>query len=82
MAAFTSGFMIFNSRWWTFERTQYDRLRARAARVEQGEIVVSLKSVNHRGLDLHFHLPSRAGPDRARDPGASSRRAWRAATCR
>jgi uncharacterized protein (TIGR00255 family) len=25
--------------------------------VEMGEIVVSLKSVNHRGLDLHFHLP-------------------------
>src|SRR6202034_1340101 len=26
---------------------------------EHGDIVVSLKSVNHRGLDLHFHL----GPD-------------------
>lgn len=25
--------------------------------IEQGEIVISLKSVNHRGLDLHFHLP-------------------------
>jgi uncharacterized protein (TIGR00255 family) len=25
---------------------------------EQGDIVVSLKSVNHRGLDLHFHLGS------------------------
>ena len=25
--------------------------------IEQGEIVFSLKSVNHRGLDLHFHLP-------------------------
>ncbi len=25
--------------------------------LEQGEVVVSLKSVNHRGLDLHFHLP-------------------------
>jgi len=23
----------------------------------EGEIVVSLKSVNHRGLDLHFHMP-------------------------
>ncbi|HEV2448489.1 MAG TPA: YicC/YloC family endoribonuclease [Candidatus Sulfopaludibacter sp.] len=23
----------------------------------QGEVVFSLKSVNHRGLDLHFHLP-------------------------
>jgi len=26
--------------------------------VEDTEIVVSLKSVNHRGLDLHFHLPN------------------------
>jgi uncharacterized protein (TIGR00255 family) len=25
--------------------------------VGTGEVVVSLKSVNHRGLDLHFHLP-------------------------
>ena len=25
--------------------------------IPQGEIVFSLKSVNHRGLDLHFHLP-------------------------
>ena len=25
--------------------------------IGQGEIVLSLKSVNHRGLDLHFHLP-------------------------
>jgi uncharacterized protein (TIGR00255 family) len=24
----------------------------------EGELVVSLKSVNHRGLDLHFHVPS------------------------
>jgi uncharacterized protein (TIGR00255 family) len=24
----------------------------------EGELVVSLKSVNHRGLDLHFHIPS------------------------
>ena len=24
--------------------------------VEQGELTLSLKSVNHRGLDLHFHL--------------------------
>ena len=24
----------------------------------QGELVLSLKSVNHRGLDLHFHLPN------------------------
>jgi uncharacterized protein (TIGR00255 family) len=27
-----------------------------------GEITVSLKSVNHRGLDLHFHLPSDLDP--------------------
>jgi len=25
--------------------------------IPEGEVVVSLKSVNHRGLDLHFHLP-------------------------
>jgi uncharacterized protein (TIGR00255 family) len=25
--------------------------------IEEGEIVLSLKSVNHRGLDLHFHMP-------------------------
>ena len=25
--------------------------------IPEGEIVVSLKSVNHRGLDLHFHMP-------------------------
>lgn len=30
---------------------------ARARRpIAQGEVVVALKSVNHRGLDLHFHL--------------------------
>jgi uncharacterized protein (TIGR00255 family) len=28
----------------------------------QGEIVVSLKSVNHRGLDLHFRLPPELEP--------------------
>jgi uncharacterized protein (TIGR00255 family) len=26
--------------------------------VAAGEIVMSLKSVNHRGLDLHFHMPA------------------------
>src|SRR5262245_53483670 len=26
--------------------------------IDQGEIMVSLKSVNHRGLDLHFHMAS------------------------
>jgi uncharacterized protein (TIGR00255 family) len=25
--------------------------------IPQGELTLSLKSVNHRGLDLHFHLP-------------------------
>jgi len=25
--------------------------------IAEGEITVSLKSVNHRGLDLHFHMP-------------------------
>ena len=28
----------------------------------QGEITMSLKSVNHRGLDLHFHLPPEFDP--------------------
>ena len=35
--------------------------RVRKAHAE-GEIVVSLKSVNHRGLDLHFHLPAELEP--------------------
>ncbi len=26
--------------------------------IDQGEIVVTLKSLNHRGLDLHFHTPA------------------------
>jgi uncharacterized protein (TIGR00255 family) len=34
--------------------TGYARVRRT---IDQGEIVISLKSVNHRGLDLHFHLP-------------------------
>jgi uncharacterized protein (TIGR00255 family) len=28
----------------------------------QGEILLSVKSVNHRGLDLHFHLPPEFDP--------------------
>jgi uncharacterized protein YicC (UPF0701 family) len=28
----------------------------------QGEVVFSLKSVNHRGLDLHFHMPNELDP--------------------
>jgi len=34
--------------------TGFARVRRTA---EEGEIVLSLKSVNHRGLDLHFHMP-------------------------
>src|SRR5205085_10840418 len=30
--------------------------------IPQGEIVFSLKTVNHRGLDLHFHLPHELDP--------------------
>jgi uncharacterized protein (TIGR00255 family) len=30
--------------------------------IPQGEIVFSLKTVNHRGLDLHFHLPRELDP--------------------
>jgi uncharacterized protein (TIGR00255 family) len=30
--------------------------------IPEGEIVLSLKSVNHRGLDLHFHLPPEMDP--------------------
>ena len=28
----------------------------------QAEIVLSLKTVNHRGLDVHFHLPNDLDP--------------------
>ncbi|MGA7834855.1 MAG: YicC/YloC family endoribonuclease, partial [Acidimicrobiales bacterium] len=30
--------------------------------IGEGEIVVSLKSVNHRGLDLHLHMPPEMDP--------------------
>ncbi|MBY0374948.1 MAG: YicC family protein [Bryobacteraceae bacterium] len=30
--------------------------------IPQGELVVTLKSVNHRSLDLHFHLPAQLDP--------------------
>jgi uncharacterized protein (TIGR00255 family) len=30
--------------------------------VPEGEIVLSVKSVNHRALDLHFHLPAELDP--------------------
>jgi len=39
--------------------TGFARVRKQIA---QGEIVFSLKSVNHRGLDLHFHLPNELDP--------------------
>jgi uncharacterized protein (TIGR00255 family) len=36
---------------------------ARAARsLGDGQVVVTLKSVNHRGLDIHMHAPSEADP--------------------
>ena len=35
--------------------TGFARVRKNTA---EGEIAVSVKSVNHRGLDLHFHLPA------------------------
>src|SRR5579883_2159332 len=34
--------------------TGFARVRRELA---EGELVVSLKTVNHRGLDLHFHVP-------------------------
>jgi uncharacterized protein (TIGR00255 family) len=39
--------------------TGFARLRKATS---YGEIAVSLKSVNHRGLDLHFHLESELNP--------------------
>lgn len=39
--------------------TGYARLRRASA---DGEVVLSVKGVNHRGLDIHFHLPSEFDP--------------------
>ncbi|MBM3783989.1 MAG: YicC family protein [Acidobacteria bacterium] len=39
--------------------TGYARIRRAAA---DGEVVFSIKSVNHRGLDVHFHLPPEFDP--------------------
>src|SRR5262245_30221715 len=39
--------------------TGFARVHKTAA---QGEITLTLKSVNHRGLDLHFHLDSALDP--------------------
>jgi uncharacterized protein (TIGR00255 family) len=30
--------------------------------IPQGEVVLSLKAVNHRGLDMHFHMPPELDP--------------------
>jgi uncharacterized protein YicC (UPF0701 family) len=30
--------------------------------IPEGELVLSVKSVNHRALDLHFHLPPELDP--------------------
>src|SRR5260221_929444 len=35
--------------------TGFARVRKEIA---EGEIVLTLKTVNHRGLDMHFHLPT------------------------
>src|SRR5437016_6914850 len=36
---------------------------ARARRIlGDGELIVGLKSVNHRGLDVHIHAPTAADP--------------------
>ena len=39
--------------------TGYARVRRT---LPEGELVLSLKSVNHRGLDMHFHLPPELDP--------------------
>ena len=45
--------------------------------VPAGEIVLSVKSVNHRGLDMHFHLPPELDPFETRHArrGEGARRA-------
>ena len=50
--------------------------------IAEGEIVVSVKSVNHRGLDMHFHLPAELDPLENEHPRRHQEAAWRAATCR
>src|SRR5689334_4801825 len=57
-----SSSLKMSERWWICEsgfvsvRSMTGFARVRRT-IDQGEIVLSLKSVNHRGLDLHFHLP-------------------------
>ena len=58
---------------------------ARVRRVaERGEITISLKSVNHRGLDLHFHMPPEfdAIEHEVRAIVKGSASTWRAMVCR
>src|SRR5579871_6014231 len=43
----------------TRSMTGFARVRRAAA---DGEIVVSIKSVNHRGLDMHFHMADELDP--------------------
>jgi uncharacterized protein (TIGR00255 family) len=43
----------------TRSMTGFARVRKTAA---DGEIAVGIKSVNHRGLDMHFHMASELDP--------------------
>ncbi|MEZ5352557.1 MAG: YicC/YloC family endoribonuclease [Bryobacteraceae bacterium] len=59
--------------------TGFSRIRRRVSGdgVTEGEVMFSLRSVNHRGLDLHFHLPAEFDPFESalrRALGASVRR--------
>lgn len=54
--------------------TGFARLRRSAA---AGEVVVSVKSVNHRGLDMHFRLPGEFDPFEQDLRAAVKRRAIR-----
>ena len=51
------------ARRWTYEHPQHDRLRPRSQDVcPRARLIVSVKSVNHRGLDIHFHMPAELDP--------------------
>ena len=41
---------------------QHDRVCARPHHAADSEIMLSVKSVNHRALDVHFHCPSEFDP--------------------
>lgn len=45
--------------------------------IPQGELVVTLKSVNHRSLDLHFHLPAQLDPHESAMRGLLKKRLGR-----